>query len=214
MSYEELDKSCLDMHNLQKIVHFNTIKCMNIRIDKAGLWNILEGWSEYVRPRIRLVACGGTALTIQDLKSSTKDVDFMVPKEQEYIALISTIRKLGYRRQTGTGWSRGDDYLFDLFLGNKVYTTELLESPLEEGNHIPIRTCGKIFVSALNDYDLIITKMFRGTSVDIEDCLTLIKARGKAFDLDRLDGRYRETAQYDLNPDRMVANLQSLLSRL
>ena len=187
---------------------------MKLRIDKAGLWNILEGWSEYARRRIHLVACGGTALTLQDLKPSTKDVDFMVPDEQEYKALISTILRLGYRQRTGTGWSRGDDYLFDLFLGNRVYTTELLESPLEEGNHIPVRTCGKIFVSALNDYDLIITKMFRGTSVDINDCLALIKARGKAFDLDRLDGRYRETAKYDLNPDRMVVNLQSLLSRL
>jgi hypothetical protein len=185
-----------------------------LRIDKDSLWNILEGWSEYAPRGVHLVACGGTALTIQDLKPSTKDVDFLVPDEQEYKALISTIRKLGYRRRTGTGWSRRDDYLFDLFLGKKVYTTELLESPLEEGNHIPIRPCGKILVSALNDYDLIITKMFRGTSVDIEDCLALIRARGKAFDLDRLDGRYRETAQYDLNPDRMVCNLQSLLSRL
>jgi hypothetical protein len=38
------------------------------RINKAELWDILELWDEFSPRKIRLVACGGTALTIQDLK--------------------------------------------------------------------------------------------------------------------------------------------------
>lgn len=187
---------------------------MKYRIDKIGLWNILENWGEFSPRKIRLVACGGTALTIQDLKPSTKDVDFIVPDQKEYNALIKTLKKLGYRLHTGTGWSRGDQYLFDLFQGSKVYSTELIESPLNEGNHIPIKTFEKIFVAALNDYDLIITKMFRGTQLDIDDCLALIRARGKALSMDRLSVRYRETADYALNPDSVLRNLKSLLDRV
>ena len=185
------------------------------RIDKNRLWSILEIWNTYLPGRVHLIACGGTALTIQDIKPSTKDVDFLVPVEKEYEVLIHTIRRLGYSQVTGSGWTRGKgDFIFDLFPGNKVYITELLESPLEKGNNIKIRSFKKIYVGALNDHDLIITKMFRGSSVDIEDCLALANLRGKKFNTDKLKKRYEETAQYDVNPERMMQNLDGLLRRL
>ena len=69
------------MHN---IVLIGTINCMDkYRIDKQGLWDILEAWDPYLPRKIRVVACGGTALTLQDLKESTKDVDFLVPDNAE-----------------------------------------------------------------------------------------------------------------------------------
>lgn len=163
---------------------------------------------------MRLIACGGTALTIQDIKPSTKDVDFLVPEDSEYIALIKTIKRLGYRQATGSGWTRGDGYIFDLFAGKTVFVTELLESPLDKGNHIPNKSFKKLSVAALNDYDLIISKMFRGSEVDIQDCVALIHARNKGFDLNRLKERYKKTAQYDINPEKMLRNLDSLLHSL
>ncbi|MBI3012431.1 MAG: hypothetical protein HYY63_02280 [Elusimicrobia bacterium] len=185
------------------------------RLDKERLWSIIEAWDTYVPTRIHLVACGGTALTIQDIKASTKDIDFTVPIEKEYSMLISTIQKLGYTLTTGYGWARKEkDFIFDLFPGNNVYITELLESPLKKGNHIEIKSFKKIIVSALNDYDLIITKMFRGTSVDLNDCLALSRSRGKVFDVEKLKKRYAETAQYDVNPARMLQNLQWFLDSL
>ena len=184
------------------------------RIDKNHLWSILEIWDTYVPGKIHLIACGGTALTIQDIKPSTKDVDFIVPVEKEYETLIHTIRRLGYSQITGSGWARGKDgFIFDLFPGNKVYITELLESPLRKGNNVKIRAFKKVYVGALNDHDLIITKMFRGSSVDIEDCLALIRSRGKKFDVEKLKNRYEETAQYDVNPERMMQNLDGLLRK-
>ena len=184
------------------------------RLTKESLWTILEAWDPYMPKKMRLIACGGTAMTLQDLKPSTKDVDFIVPEVDEYDALVKTLQKIGYKRETGTGWGRGDGYLFDLFRGHAVYTTELLESPLENGNNTHIRSFKKIYVGVLNDYDLITTKMFRGTDVDIEDCLALIKKRGAVFDLERLKTRYKEMASYDVSEQRVLGNLQGLLNQL
>jgi hypothetical protein len=174
----------------------------------------LDGWDKYVPKRIELIGCGGTALTIQDVKASTKDVDFLVPDPNQYKVLIRTLKKLGYRQVTTYGWSRNDGFIFDLFLGKTIYMTELLESPLKKGKHIPIKQFRKIYVSALNDYDLIISKMFRASSVDIEDCVALIHFRGESFDLDALRKRYKATADYDLNPPKMMNNLDALLRQI
>ncbi|UPT74158.1 MAG: hypothetical protein M0D55_20485 [Elusimicrobiota bacterium] len=183
------------------------------RLTKQGLWDILEAWDQYLPSPVRVVACGGTALTLQDLKESTKDVDFLVPMEDEYKALIRTIRKLDYRQQRGSGWKKDDSvFIFDLFLGKTVFTTELLDSPLEEGKSALIRKFDKLEVRALNDLDLIISKMFRGTDVDVEDCLTLMNARGAAFDVKALEARYAETAKYDVGQDKVMRNLGLLLA--
>lgn len=185
------------------------------RLTKQGLWDILEGWEEYLPSKIHLVACGGTALTLQDIKESTRDVDFVVPDDEEYDALIRTIKKLGYRPARGEGWAiEGDPFVFDLFKGQRVFTTGLLDSPLDAGRHIPIREIGKLSVSALNDLDLVISKMFRGDDIDVQDCSALIRARGEAFDLEALKARYKETASYDVGRERVMGHLKYLLSEL
>jgi len=181
------------------------------RLEKQGLWDILEAWDPFMPRKVRLVACGGTALTLQDLKDSTKDVDFLIPDQDEYKAVLRTIQKLHYRPASGNGWAKDGGFIFDLFRGKAVFQTELLNSPLDAGMHIPIREFKKISVSALNDFDLVISKMFRGTEVDVEDCARLIRGR-KTFDWEKLKERYKETAQYDLNPDKMVKNLEYLLA--
>jgi len=183
----------------------------NYRIDKQGLWDILEAWDPFMPRKVRLVACGGTALTLQDLKDSTKDVDFLVPDSDEYKALLTTIQKLNYRQATGSGWAKDDGLVFDLFRGKVVFQTELLDSPLDEGRHIPIREFKKLSVSALNDFDLIISKMFRGADVDVQDCARLIRAR-KTFDWEKFKERYNETALYEMNPEKMMKNLGYLLA--
>lgn len=185
------------------------------RLTKQGLWDILEGWEEYIPSRIRLVACGGTALTLQDIKESTRDVDFVVPDHEEFDVLIRTIKKLGYRPRRGEGWAiAGDPFIFDLFKGQRVFTTGLLDSPLDAGRHIPIREIGKLHVSALNDLDLVISKMIRGEEIDVQDCLALIKARGGAFDVEAMKARYKETASFDVGEQRVLGHLKFLLTEL
>ena len=62
----------------------------------------------------------------------------------------------------------GDLFIFDLFVGKRVHTTELLTSPLEEGNHKLLKEFSHLYIGILNPYDLIASKLFRGTGVDFE----------------------------------------------
>lgn len=73
---------------------------MEYRLNKQTLTDLLGQWNAFLRRKVHLVACGGTALTLMDIKPSTKDVDFMVPVETEYRYLIKTLKDLGYQQQT------------------------------------------------------------------------------------------------------------------
>lgn len=146
-------------------------------------------------------------------KESTKDVDFLVPAPEEYKRLTSFLEKAGYRQTTQYGWRRdGETILFDLYLGKRVYTTELLSSPLDPGGCRKWFEWKKIFVGILNPMDLMISKMFRGTETDIQDCLLLI-AKEK-IDLKKFEARYRETAQYDISEAKVLRNLELLMMRM
>lgn len=186
----------------------------SLRIDKTELLDLIGEWDKYVKGKVHLVACGGTALTLQDLKPSTKDVDFMIPDIKQYAAFVRMLKSLGYRMASGSGWSRDTRIIVDLYTQNKIHTTELLESPLEEGNHSVLMKLKRLTVSVLNDYDLVISKVFRASSVDYEDCELLIRSRGGRFDFNILKERYKETASYDINPKRMMSQLDGLLVRL
>ena len=104
---------------------------MEYRLNKRTLLDALGQWNRFFKRKIHLIACGGTAPTLLDIKLSTKDIDFMVPIESEYEYLIKILKDLGYQKTTGSSWKReGDIYIFDIFSGNRIHTTELLESPL------------------------------------------------------------------------------------
>ena len=55
---------------------------MEYRLDKDELLFELGQWNSFLKKRVHLIACGGTALTLAGIKESTKDVDFMVPVEK------------------------------------------------------------------------------------------------------------------------------------
>ncbi|MDP2924553.1 MAG: hypothetical protein Q8O30_12705, partial [Candidatus Omnitrophota bacterium] len=131
---------------------------MEYRIDKQGLMDRIIGWDGFLKRGIHLIACGGTALTLLGIKASTKDIDLIVPNVDEYEYLIATLKQLGYKSITGSGWSREDGFIFDLF---------------------------------------------RGSGVDIEDCLMLLKSKKKEVDLEHLEKRFKETASFDISEDRV-----------
>jgi hypothetical protein len=175
------------------------------RLNKQHLLETVALWNGFLNRKVHLIACGGTALTLLGIKSSTKDVDFLVPEENEYRYLVKTLSQLGYEQKTGSGWmKKGESYIFDLFAGKRVHTTELLESPLLKENHQKIKELSHLYIGVLNDYDLIVSKLFRGTDVDFEDCLSLMKARQQEIGLDKLEQRFKETASYDISEDRIL----------
>lgn len=187
---------------------------MDYRLDKNRLLNILSAWDGHLNKRVRLVACGGTALTLMDIKESTKDIDLLIPEADEYKYLVRILKDLGYERKTGAGWVRGDGFIFDLYVGKTIFTTELLESPLIQGNNIPLKEFAHIYLGILNYYDLMISKIFRGTTVDMDDCLALFKTRHREIDTGHLKDRFYETSSYDVSDEKNKRNFQNFLSIL
>ncbi len=187
---------------------------MDYRLTKNNLLDTIRVWSKFSKRKVRLIACGGTALTLLNIKASTKDIDFMVPDPKEYGYLIKVLSDLGYKQFNPARWQK-DNELFeiDLYSGKRIHTTELLESPLEEGNHVFIENVGRFYIGVLNFYDLISSKLFRGTSVDFEDCLMLARAKAKEIDKELLIRRYNELASYDIAQERIKGHLPSFLQR-
>ena len=181
------------------------------RIDRQELLNTIRGWDSFLKRKVRLIACGGTALTLLGVKPSTKDIDLIVPDLNEYKYLISNLEELGYKSVTGSGWSRDEGFIFDFFKGKMVHTTELLESPLDNRNHILIEELNHVYLGVLNCYDLIISKLFRGSGVDFEDCLILVRAKEKDINLELLKKRFKETSSFDVSEDRVNKNLDHFL---
>jgi len=184
---------------------------MELRINKQKLLENIGLWDGYFKRRVSLIACGGTALTLLGVKDSTKDIDLIVPKEDEYDYLIKGLKQLGYKQVTGVGWARDKGFVFDLFRGNKIHTTQLLESPLDKENNILVKEFNHIYLGVLNYYDIIISKLFRSTSVDIEDCLLLVENKRKDIDLEKLISRFKETASFDVSEEKVNKNLEHFL---
>jgi hypothetical protein len=95
---------------------------MAYRIDKTGLLERIGVWDNFLKRKVRLIACGGTALTLLDIKPSTKDIDLIVPDLGEYEYLVDILKQLGYKPASGWGWARDDGFIFDLFRGKPVDT--------------------------------------------------------------------------------------------
>ena len=154
-------------------------------------------------------------MTLIGVKPSTKDADFMVPKLTEYDYLIKQLEALGYKRATGSGWKReGENFQFDIFRGNRIHTTELLVSPLKEGRHSPLMEYSHLYIGILNDYDLISSKLMRGTGVDFEDCIALAEYRRKEIDIKKLRSHFNEMVSYDIAQDRLRPNIDRFIELL
>ena len=185
---------------------------MEYRLNRQSLLDTLRMWDTFLKKKVHLIACGGTALTLLGIKATTKDVDIIVPDRNEYKYLTGVLSDLGYKPATGAGWSRGDGFIFDIFSGKRIHTTELLGSPLE-GN-IPMEEFEHIYLGVLNYYDVLISKLFRGTGIDFEDCLMLVLAKRSEINVPKFVERFRETASYDISEDSDERNLEHFLKRL
>jgi hypothetical protein len=94
---------------------------MEYRLNKEDLLKNMTAWNGFLNKKIHLIACGGTAMTLLGVKESTRDVDFMVPADQEYRYLIKVLGQLGYVPASGSGWKRPSEaYIYDLFRGRRM----------------------------------------------------------------------------------------------
>lgn len=185
------------------------------RLDKSQLLDIMMEWNRFLKRKVHLIACGGTAMTLLGVKPSTKDVDFMTPNVKEYDYLMKQLQALGYKPSTGSGWQRENEiFVFDIFSGNHIHTTELLNSPLEKGRNSVLEVYSHLYIGILNDYDLICSKLMRGTAVDFEDCLLLFNAHRNEIDIKKLVGHFKELILYDVSEARLRPNIDIFLDQL
>jgi hypothetical protein len=188
---------------------------MEYRLNKDRLLEILGDWNRFLRRKVHLIACGGTAMTLLGVKPSTKDVDFIAPIVGEYDYLTKQLKALGYKQTTDSGWMRqGEDFRFDIFTGNRIHTTELLVSPLDEGRHVPFMEFSRLYIGILNDYDLIASKLMRGTRVDFEDSLNLVEAHLGSLEIEELVRHFCEMVSYDVAEQRLRPNIDHFLGLL
>ncbi len=71
-----------------------------------------------------------------------------------------------------------------------------------------------LYIGILNEYDLISSKLFRGSSVDFEDCLMLVKTRKNKIDIKHFEQHFKELASYDIAEKRISGNLEHFLELL
>jgi len=71
-----------------------------------------------------------------------------------------------------------------------------------------------LYIGILNDYDLISSKLMRGTNVDFEDCLGLAEARREEIDIERLVQHFHEMVSYDVAEIRLRPNIDHFVELL
>ncbi len=73
----------------------------------------------------------------------------------------------------------------------------------------------RIYIGILNDYDLVTSKLMRGTKVDFEDCAMLVKAHIDDFDFGRLTAGFDEILLYNtVGEDRIRQNFDSFMTQM
>jgi hypothetical protein len=54
------------------------------RITGRELIETIDNWEHLISFKVNLIGCGGTAVTLLEIKESTKDIDMIVPVQKEY----------------------------------------------------------------------------------------------------------------------------------
>ena len=123
-------------------------------LDKEVLFNLLKNFDEEAKEKITLVAVGGTAMSLLDLKVSTLDVDFTVPRSDK--PEFDRVRN-----------SIPHGFKIDVYVDGSVFCNTLPDDYLERSSEI--RNFNKIFLRALHPVDIVVTKIGRLNDRDIQD---------------------------------------------
>jgi hypothetical protein len=114
--------------------------------DKSALFDFLSVLNEDLTKKITLVAAGGTAMTLLDLKSSTIDIDFTIP----------SIDRVQFEKALK---NNPPGYKVDRWTDGCVFCQTLPNDYLE--NSIKIKEFSHISLRALQPVDIIVTKIGR-----------------------------------------------------
>ncbi|MBU0457088.1 MAG: DUF6036 family nucleotidyltransferase [Nanoarchaeota archaeon] len=141
-------------------------------ITKEDLLQWLEKIDKKLDREIKVVAVGGTAMTLSNLKESTRDVDFCVESKN-----LAEFKKL----------IKSDLFIVDLFQEGYIFSLQLPEDYLELAQDYDM-DFKHLKLKILKIEDIILTKTARLNARDMEDIKILAKT--KKIDLDFLKKRF------------------------
>jgi len=166
-------------------------------IPKEPLLSLIKEIDAHLERKIDLYAVGGTAMTLLDLKASTKDIDFNL-KPSDYKEFKNALAKTihGYR--------------IDIYSDGLIFTQQLPQD--YEDKAIPIKSnFNKINLYSIHPVDIVVTKIGRLNErdfEDIKDCITKYKLTKK---------QVRERGKqviYAGNEELYKYNLQDTLNKM
>lgn len=178
-------------------------------VTKGILLDLLKDIDPYLKEKVYLIAVGGTALTLLDIKHSTLDMDFNLPREKDSRAIRRLFTELGFEKINESKWISPNNLVIDLYDRDYIFCVQLIEDSIhnskliQEYRHITLKT--------LNLYDIIITKLARLENKDIDDIIEIFKKC--EIDPKKLFQRYRETMKISLvaHPKENIMELFQLL---
>jgi hypothetical protein len=129
-------------------------------LDKGSLIDFLKVLDAELNDHITVVAAGGTAMTLLDLKTSTVDVDFTIPSNDKLV--LERILRF-----TPHGFK------IDMWADGLVFSQQLPPDYLEKS--IDIIALNHIVLKALDPVDIVVSKAGRLDQKDIEDIESCIK---------------------------------------
>ncbi len=134
-------------------------------LNKQVLFNLLKYFDQEAKQKITLIAVGGTAMTLLDLKVSTMDIDFTLPSNDK--AEFDRVRNVvphGFK--------------IDVYTDGDVFCNRLPNDYLERSTEIA--NFNKISLRALYPVDIVVTKIGRLNPRDIQDiesCISRCKIK-------------------------------------
>lgn len=164
-------------------------------LDKSSLFALLSAVDAELDKKITLVAAGGTAMTLLDLKPSTIDIDFTGPYQD--IKEFDRIQKMiphGFR--------------IDAWTDGMVFSQILPDDYLKKS--VPIKTdLRNIKLAALHPVDIVATKIGRLNERDAQDIEMCIKKFG--LKKSQIEKRAK-LVQYVGNEEAYNINLQKMFA--
>jgi hypothetical protein len=156
-------------------------------LDKSVLLNFLEALDDEISKKITLVAVGGTAMTLLDLKPSTVDIDFTIPGNDKS-AFDAALTKVPH------------GFKIDVWPDGLVFSQILPNDYL--GKSIEIARFKHVLLKALHPLDIIVTKIGRLDDRDVQD----IEACIKGFNISRNQIEERATTVHYIGKEETYRN--------
>lgn len=166
-------------------------------IDKNALLDYLAEIDALLSRKIMLIAVGGTAMTLLNLKATTRDVDFCLEGE-DYELFEKAI-------------SRKKTFKVDLFKNGYIFIQQLPTDYAEIATKFAERKFEKIDLRTLHPLDIILTKIGRLNARDEADIEALMKT--KRIEKSQLIKRFKEISKTYGGADRDYAYHFNLILR-